>query len=377
MNNTPNSPDFHNDSDWNSSISPSFSEPNSGDEEKVLEGELLTGSHGDVHRARSGRPVVRQRKWLTLILFLATCVTTFLAGLSSGPIPAGLDEEAVWQVAISNGVTYAGCLMLILLFHEMGHYLQAVRYHVPASYPYFIPFPGSPFGTMGAVIVQGAHVADRKQMFDIAISGPLAGLIIAMPVACFGVQQSETMVLDDAADGIQLIFGDPLLLQWMYTLKHGPLPEDTVVINNPLLFAGWVGIFITALNLIPLGQLDGGHILYTLIGRKSYIINGLIVLCGVLAMMWFREFSYMFLLILIILMGPFHPPTANDHVPLGIGRALLGWVTLGFMLIGFTPTPLTVIEPEEQPDQQQPPAAAIQIENDLPQVTVRIIASHI
>ena len=219
------------------------------------------------------RPL-RSRKWLALALFLTTCVSTFLVGMTPGngfalveSIFTGRILQASPELLLQfmmNGLTFSGAVMLTLLAHEMGHYLQARRYGVPASLPYFIPLPISPFGTLGAVIVQAGGVANRKQMYDIAISGPLAGLVFALPITYIGITQ-ETVV---STMGIPTtpIYGQPLLLQWMVAAVHGPNVSAQLFDPTPLMFAGWVGIFVTALNLIPIGQLDGGHILYTLIG---------------------------------------------------------------------------------------------------------------
>lgn len=291
------------------------------------------------HRPR----LPRRRTKLAVILFIATCISTFLAG--SGLFLTIFFPQALVEMAntgelwprILDGLIYGGAVMLILSAHEMGHYLQSRRYHVPASLPYFIPLPITPLGTMGAVILQGGHVADRKQMFDIAISGPLAGLLFALPITYFGIQHAEIVTVTNS-DHV-LIFGDPLLMQWMYEWQLGPLAENQHI-SSPLLFAGWVGIFVTALNLIPIGQLDGGHILYTLIGKWSHrVAMGLIAL-ALGYMVWKQDPSYSLMLILLILIGPKHPPTADDTVPLGPMRIILGWLTLAFIVIGFTPTPI-------------------------------------
>ena len=268
------------------------------------------------------RRPLRSRKRLALVLFVATCASTWLVG----------------------GLSYAVPVMLILLAHEMGHYLQARRYRVPATLPYFIPMPIFPFGTMGAVIVQGAGVADRKALFDIAVTGPLAGLALALPVAYYGVLHSEVATL--APSDTTLIFGDPPVLRWMIESVHGPLAENEEVLLNPLLFAGWVGIFITALNLIPIGQLDGGHILYTLIGKRAHTVAILLLVGAVSYMVFARYPAYALMVVLLILMGTRHPPTANDHAELGRGRVLLGWLTLAFILIGFTMTPIKDVSPK-------------------------------
>jgi membrane-associated protease RseP (regulator of RpoE activity) len=290
-----------------------------------------------------------------LMLFLLTCFCTFLTGFIGDGEPVipkvfyfkGERWARVFTEELSartiKGLLYSGCVMAILTAHELGHYLQARRYRVAASLPYFIPFPVSPFGTMGAVIVQQSGVADRKSMFDIAITGPLAGLVVALPVAFLGIINSRVV----ANVGIGPVFGDPLLLKWMYRAIHGPIPAGDDILLNPMLFAGWVGIFITALNLVPIGQLDGGHILYCLIGRRAhYVARGLFALaaCIVVVNVFFLNnqayIVWWLMLFLIWLFGTRHPPTANDRVRLGAMRIVLGWLALLFVLVGFTPTPI-------------------------------------
>lgn len=309
-------------------------------------------------RPAASHPRRRPRRWLPLFLFLVTIVSTFLAGTVPGagmamlPIPteewwprlpewfARLPDGFVAQL-LSNGAVYCLAVMGTLLCHEMGHYLQARRHGVPASLPYFIPFPISPFGTMGAVIVQGAHPPNRRVLFDIAISGPLAGLVLALPIAWYGVQHSEISQFPPDAENV-IQYGDPLILQWMVEAKHGPLGEnqDVSLENNPLLFAGWVGIFITALNLIPIGQLDGGHVLYTLIGKWAHAVAFLLIAGAFAFMIYVKYPAYILMLLLLMLTGPRHPPTGDDTVPLGTMRIVLGWLTLAFIVVGFTPIPI-------------------------------------
>lgn len=267
----------------------------------------------------------KDRRPLAALLFLATCGSTFLAWLILGG-------------GLFGALQYSGAVMSMLLFHEMGHYLQARRYHVPASLPYFIPMPLTPLGTMGAVIIQGGGVADRKQMFDIAISGPLAGLLVALPVLVLGVLQSH--IVQPQAGHAGIAFGDPLIIKWAVALVHRPLNPGEDVALTPLLFAAWVGIFVTALNLIPIGQLDGGHILYTLIGKRAHAVAIALLVGAVAYMVYSRYYAYSLMVVLLVLMGPRHPPTADDTAPLGAFRIILGWLTLGFIVIGFTPTPI-------------------------------------
>ena len=300
----------------------------------------------------------RTNRPLAVALFVATCVSVFLAGLSPG---GGLFEAAgrlqrawfagnllpVWHEMAWDGVIFFGALMTTLMAHEMGHFLQAKRYGVPANGPYFIPFPITPFGTMGAVIVQGAGVADRKSMFDIAISGPLAGLIFALPVTIIGILKGRVETIDPGT----IVFNRPLIVDALTQLIHGPLPEHHLLQMNAWFFAGWVGIFITALNLIPIGQLDGGHILYTLIGRGAHRVALTLLFGAVAYMIMSRQPAYALMVVLLFATGPRHPPTADDTVPLGFGRIALGWLTLAFLVVGFTPQPF-----EEIPEQPRPPA---------------------
>ena len=288
-----------------------------------------------------------------LVLFLLTCLSTFLVGFYDNR-PVLPDWEYIEILSnprfgslwahFRNGLTYSTCVIAILGAHEMGHYLQSRRYRVPASLPYFIPLPISPFGTMGAVIVQQGGVADRKSMFDIAISGPLAGLVLALPIAYWGILKSHVSDVPLAPDFPD--YGSPLLMTWMSTLVHGTIPKGAYLPMNPQLFAGWVGIFITGLNLIPIGQLDGGHILYCLIGRPANLVaRGLFFLAAsVVAYSYFfgdKSFmSWWLMLILIWMFGTKHPPTANDKMTLGPVRIALGWLTLMFVFIGLTPRPI-------------------------------------
>lgn len=304
-------------------------------------GQLVPNDVGDPQLTH-----VPRWKLLHLLLFLATFLSTFFVGMSTGEIPMpppgteGITGE-MWSVMISNGLIYSCAVMAILFAHEMGHYLQARRYRVAASPPYFIPMPISPFGTMGAVIVQYSGYADRKKLYDIAISGPLAGLVLALPIAWWGIQQSVVKSIPPNATGVT-IFGDPLVMQWMYELVHGPLGKNETVMLNPLLFAGWVGIFITALNLIPVGQLDGGHIVYSLIGKRAHTVAMLVLGGGMAYMVYTGSYQYTLIIVLLLFMGPRHPPTANDHEKLGWFRIVLGWLTLAFIFIGFTPNPISM-----------------------------------
>lgn len=329
-------------------------------------------------------PARRPRRVLPLVLFLATCLSTFLTGgeMFGIDVLPGTPPQPVFDFSkfLLGGLQYSAALMAILAAHEMGHFLQAKRYGVPASWPWFIPMPFSPLGTMGAVIVQSSGYADRKQMFDIGITGPLAGLVIAIPVTVLGLEGSRIENIEAFNGG--LTFGNPPLLRWLAEWHFGqPLLEHQDIVLTPLLHAGWVGILITALNLIPIGQLDGGHILYGLIRRRAHLVATLLLWFAAIWTVTSGNWSYSVMIFLLLMMGARHPPTRDDSVPLGGFRIVLGWLTLAFVLIGFTPNPITFqnrpprenpVEQqpaEEQPAEQQPVTSASRHrQGDVPQV---------
>lgn len=274
-------------------------------------------------------PLARLRWGVPLLLFLATCASTFAVG---GPV-------------------YCAALMTILVCHEAGHFFQARRYRVPASLPYFLPMPLTPIGTLGAVIAMDARVKDRRALFDIGITGPLAGLVPTIACCVIGLQPPFSRVIPfspelHTPESGAFELGEPLLFTFLARWNFGPIPDGYTVVIGPLATAGWVGLLITAVNLFPIGQLDGGHVLYALLPRRAHRVAQAILLAavvGVVAGVWvFKQrgmIGWTVMLVLLALMGPRHPPTANDAVALGPVRIVLGWATLAFLIIGFTPNP--------------------------------------
>lgn len=269
---------------------------------------------------RTRVPVIRRRRVLTpVLLFVATCASTLLVG----------------------GWMYALPVMTILLCHETGHFLQARRYGVYATYPYFLPMPISPIGTFGAVIAMGARMGDRRALFDIGITGPLAGLVPTLLFCVVGLQLSEWAPASQHAGELGL--GAPLLFQQLATwIMEPPSAGNTTLALHPVAFAGWVGLLITAINLIPIGQLDGGHVLYGLLRQKAHSVAWLLLLGAGVAIVLSGLYGWLLMLLLLMLIGPAHPPTANDNAPLGFGRIVLGWLTLAFIPLGFTPEPFLI-----------------------------------
>jgi membrane-associated protease RseP (regulator of RpoE activity) len=283
---------------------------------------------------REVQPVRRHRRWrLPVLLFVATCLSTFFVGF----VPSGN-----WLVGIAEGLRYAVPVMLILICHEMGHFIQAHRYGVYASLPYFIPMPFSPIGTLGAVIAMEPRMGGRRALFDIGITGPLAGLVPTLIFLVVGLKHSTLAVPSKNA---LFYFGDPLLFQFLAEWILGPIPKGHVVAADPMAFAGWVGLLVTSLNLIPIGQLDGGHILYAILRKRAHKVATLLLFSALFLVVWQWESlgNWSLMLVLLILLGPIHPPTADDDEPLGMGRMLLGWLTLAFIIVGFTPMPIQVL----------------------------------
>jgi len=255
-------------------------------------------------------PVLRQRLWVHIVLFLLTVASTILVG----------------------GWVFSAGLLSILLAHEFGHYFTAQRYRVPASLPYFIPFPFSLFGTLGAVIRMSPRIPHRRALFDIAAAGPLAGLVLAIPLTYVGISLSTTVRTEALPSNI-LTLGEPLLFRSLGWLAHGSLGENTDLMLHPLAFAGWVGMFVTALNLLPIGQLDGGHISHAMFGSHSRLVAGAVF--GGLAVFSLaqRNFTWVPLLILLFFFGIQHPRLTDDDQPIGRSRQVLG-VVLGLIFAG-------------------------------------------
>jgi Zn-dependent protease len=292
------------------------------------------------------KPPVFRRHWRwPVLLFLLTCISTFIAGATQWtPHEYLLSEESPLPLRrtllmhAGEGLLYMVCLLSMLMAHEMGHFLATVYYGIPASFPYFLPLPITPIGTLGAVIRMDSREADRRQMFDIGIAGPLAGLVIAVPLLILGTMQLDFTSAEHGSLALDL----PLAARWLveYLQPRGFQPGQTAIaINhvNPLFMAGWVGLLVTALNMMPVGQLDGGHITYTLFGRWAHLIARLFMLVGVLYMVYFSAYQMALMAFLIFLIGIDHPPTNNDRVPLGWFRYVLGCCSLVIPVLCLSP----------------------------------------
>ena len=289
----------------------------------------------EVPRRPTFDPPPPRRVLLPAVLFLLTCLSTLYAGgARTGQLA---DGSYVFHFDWTYGLTYMAAVIAILSAHEMGHFLQARRHGVPASWPYFIPMPFTPLGTMGAVIGMRGSQADRKQLFDIGLTGPLAGLAVLLPIAWYGIRIAvPTQVPDDA-----IVFHDPLLFQWMIRWLRPECPPDQVFINNPYYMAAWVGMLITGLNMVPISQLDGGHTAYALFGRGAYLLARLVVLGALASMFYTQQYTWMMMLLLVMAIGIDHPPTLDDRVELGFGRRLIGLLSLVIPLLCLAPLPIS------------------------------------
>jgi len=282
---------------------------------------------------RGARP---QRLWLHLLLFLATVVTTVVAGaLQQGVNPLTHPE------LLYKGIPFSFTLLLILGTHEMGHYLVSRRHHLDVTLPYFIPAPPIPFiiGTFGAFIKIRSPIQDKRALLDVGCAGPLTGVVFAIPVILAGLHLSQVTSMPLGSEGLTL--GEPLLFQLLSWLTFGSLAPDQQVLLHPVAFAGWIGLLVTALNLLPVGQLDGGHVSYALFPAYHRLISygclGLLVICGV----WFWQ-GWLMWAVLLAFLGLRHPAPYYDWVPLDRRRRVLGVITILVFVLTFSPAPFTV-----------------------------------
>ena len=273
-----------------------------------------------------------------IVLFCATLITTATAGAFQRGANPFVDPAS-----IILGLPFAITLMAILLCHEMGHYIFARLHGVKATLPYFIPAP--PFfliGTFGAFIRMRMPPPNRRALFDVGAAGPWAGVILAVPAVILGLQLSEIRPLDPTAGGI--ILGDSVLFSLLTRLTLGVSADEVSIVLHPIALAGWFGLFVTFLNLLPIGQLDGGHVSYALFGRyHRWISRAFIVVILVIGFLGWKGWIVWGALLYFVL-GVDHPPTQDAISFLDPRRRLYGWLTVGLFALTFIPMPLTIIE---------------------------------
>ena len=283
----------------------------------------------------------RRRRVVPILLFVATCLSTYWVGAADWKPQQFGSGDQMWHIMTTNweqGLTYMGAVIAILLTHEMGHFLQTVRYHIPASYPLCIPVPFSLIGTMGAVISMDGMRANRKQIFDIGVAGPLAGLAIAIPILYVGVMQLD---LSAAAPPHDIQLYNPVIVRWMIEWLRPEWADHAAWVSvsqlNPYFMAGWVGMLITGLNMLPVSQLDGGHVIYALFGRDAYKIARAFTVVAIAYVVLNLEQAAIWtpMLILVIIMGIHHPPTADDTVEMDDFRWILGVASMAIPVLCF------------------------------------------
>lgn len=281
--------------------------------------------------------------WLNVILFGLTILTTLTTGALTGGANWITDPDLIFNSPLKiilAGLPFSISLLSILLFHEFGHYIAARIHGVKVSLPYFIPAPPgiSPLGTFGAFIKSKSAFLNKRQLLDVAAAGPLAGLVVATIVIVIGVKTSSVQQVLPDTEGI--FYGDSILFQLITYAIKGPIPDDSALFISPVAFAGWVGILVTMFNLLPLGQLDGGHIAYALLGKWQKNLAHLAILA--LVALSFYWFGWIIWIMIGFLLRPGHPPTVMDELPLGKWRRLIGIVSVIAFVICFIPVPIEI-----------------------------------
>ena len=285
----------------------------------------------------------QSRLWLHVLLLLLTLVTTtavgalhylsFISEFSPNPPPFR------WDLLI-QGFWYSGTLIGILGAHEMGHYAFCRRYDVDATLPYFLPMPFILTGTLGAVIKIREAFPTRKVLFDIGVAGPIAGFVVLVPALFYGMTISN--VVPAPTEGGVLFLGEPLLFRFAAHMVFGAVPDGFTLNMHPMVFAAWFGMLATALNLLPFGQLDGGHITYATLGRWSTPIS-IVTVAGAIGMTFISPswlVMTIMLLVMLFMLGPRHPRVIYEYESLGTGRNLVAVFALIMFILCFTPVPI-------------------------------------
>ncbi len=250
---------------------------------------------------------------------------------------SGLFVLTFFTATLFQGPVYAVAIMTILLAHELGHFFACRRYAVPATFPIFIPMLNI-LGTLGAVIAIKGQIPHRKGLFDIGVAGPLVGLFFGIPAIFLGLLFSD--VIPTPTNGPQILLGEPLLFQAIVWIVKGPIPENMSVFLHPLAFAGWASLLVTSINLIPAGQLDGGHMVYAMFGpRKARLLSWLMIFILLIMGFLFHKMWLLFSL-LVFFLARKHPSPMDDQTPLDHRRFQLGLFTYLLMILCFSPIPL-------------------------------------
>jgi membrane-associated protease RseP (regulator of RpoE activity) len=298
-------------------------------------------------------PKFQDRVWRHVILLALTIVTTTFVGIDhflsfslnfAPPTVPLTPSDLLRPDILLSGLWYSGTILGILGCHELGHYFACRYYNVDASLPFFIPAPLPLTGTLGAFIRIREPIPTKRMLFDIGIAGPIAGFVVAVPALFIGLSLSNVVRLPDTFSGVSL--GEPLLFQLASRLLWGT-PADGFSINmHPMAFAAWFGLLATALNLFPIGQLDGGHICYAVLGRRSSHVTlaTLLVAIGLAAFSSSWIVWTLLMVVMLFTFGRHHPRTFDEAVPLDRTRLILAGFALLMFILCFTPAPIEPLE---------------------------------
>lgn len=318
--------------------------------------ELVPSPEGSFYRPAAPRPD-RPRYGRALVLFALTFLSTTTLSpvmymLSRTDVTTGLATEfgavltpgviaAVWgnPELLRIGLSFSIPALLILFAHEMGHYVACRLYRIPCTPPYFLPVPLN-FGTFGAFIRIKAPIYSKRQLFDVGIAGPIAGFVALLPFLFYGIAKSRPAPLaGQGGDLLQL--GHCLAIELAARFFHGPLGKGMTLNLHPMALAAWLGLLATSINLLPLGQLDGGHILYAATGRFQRRLALPIWL--VLALLGFYWPGWWLWCVIVLVIRLYHPPVFDESIPLDGKRRVLAWLALALLVLSFMPVPISVI----------------------------------
>lgn len=279
-----------------------------------------------------------KRSWtFHIALFVLTAITTTIAGTIYVKEPSD-----GWVLFLVRGLYFSVPLMSILLVHEMGHYLVGRRRRMDVTPPYFIPaIP--PLGTFGAFIKIRSAITNLKVLVEIGASGPVAGAALAIPLLFVGLCLSEGHP-GVSSSGPGLTFGSSIILELLCLIRFGDFSSNATIIMHPIAVASWFGCFVTAMNLLPIGQLDGGHVTYALFGRRrsqiiSFVAFGCLIPMGIFLWLGWLVFGA-----LVLFLGLRHPEPLDPYTPLDRNGRVLGWIAVILFILTFIPVPVSVIE---------------------------------
>ncbi|MDP2168504.1 MAG: site-2 protease family protein [Thermodesulfovibrionales bacterium] len=276
---------------------------------------------------------MRRLTYLHILLFTLTAFSTLVAGAMQRGVNPLKEPFRLYE-----GLPFSFTLMLILLSHELSHYFASRRHNTEATLPYFIPAP-SIIGTFGAFIKMKSPIQTRSALIDIGASGPIVGFVVSFFASVAGLAYSKVIAVPSEPGALGL--GDSVLFSALSRVILGVPPEGHDILLHPVAFAGWIGFFVTSLNLIPIGQLDGGHIAYAFFGRFHRFIS--ITLVGVLAVLGLVYWEgWLLWSVLMLVLGFSHPPVVYWEMPLEPGRRLVGALSFFIFLITFIPMPFYV-----------------------------------